>query len=215
MQRRMRLAIATLMSASFALLPAALASADDAVPAPPIETPVADHLVIDGAEVSVAVMPGFADDGPVVIVTDEGLETGVIEPDGSITTDNAAGRPQSRAALRSCGWTTWVAPTNGVWNQSGPGCSLIGTTSTTTAGYTVTVDGNALAGACVQIKGHKLTPLSSGGYQWVTQWGGIGCLPAYGGSGGGTILWGNVADTTRVLTKSSGGVVGSAGMFLS
>ncbi|MFF2486853.1 hypothetical protein ACFVSU_10655 [Microbacterium sp. NPDC058062] len=215
MQKRTRLALAAVVSATLAILPAALASADDAVPSPPVEKPVADHLVIDGEEVPVAVMPGFADSGPVVIATDNGLETGVIEEDGTITTDSAAGRPQSRAALAGCGgWTTWVAPANNLWNQSVPGCSLIGTTSTTTAGYSVTVDGSALAGACVQIKGHKLTPVSTGGYQWVTDWKGIGCLPAYGGGGSGTILWGNVADTTRLLTKSSGGgVIGSSGMF--
>lgn len=213
MQRRTRLSLAALMSAGLALFPATLALANDAA-APPIEEPVADHLIIDGVEVPVAVMPGFAESGPVVIATDEGVETGVIEADGSITTDSAAGRPQSRAALSSCtGWTNWVAPANGVWNQSVAGCSLIGTTSTTKAGYSVTVDGNSLGGACVQIKGHRLTPISTGGYQWVTDWSGIGCLPAYGGAGTGSILWGNVADTTRLLTKASSPVVGSAGMF--
>lgn len=215
MKIRTRLALTAVMSASLALLPVTLATADDAVPTPPVEEQVADHLIIDGVEVPVAVMPGFADSGAVVIATEDGLETGVIEEDGSITTDSAAGRAQSRAALLSCGgWTTWVAPANNLWNQSVAGCSLIGTTNTTPAGYSVTVDGNALAGACVQIKGHKLSPLSSGGYQWVTDWKGIGCLPAAGGSGSGSILWGKVADTTRILAKSSGAVIGSSGMFI-
>jgi hypothetical protein len=217
MQRRKTLLITGVLVVGIALVPAGTAyAASTGTPPPPQPSPVepiADHLVIDGNVVQVAVMPGFPTSGPVVIGTGDQVETAIIESDGTVTTDAAAGRPQSKAALAGCSsWTTWTSPANGLWNQSPPGCSFIGTTADTRAGYRVSVDGNGAAGAYVQIWGHQLTPSSGGGYQWTGVWGGIGAVSP-GDEANANIVWGPVADNTYIFTKSQGAVVGSAGMF--
>lgn len=188
------------------------AAAGDEIPPVPDVTPVADHLIVDGVRVNVTVMSDFDTSGPVLILNSKGVETGTITQPGVVVSDRAAGKPQSRAALAGCSWTSWVAPGDTLWHQSLPGCSYIGTTNTTTAGYEVTTDFNSAGSGCAQILGYHLTWVSTGGYQWTGFWSGIGCVPS-GSSGTGTVLWGNVASSKRILVKSGGGPAGAAGMF--
>ncbi|WP_308490947.1 hypothetical protein [Microbacterium terrisoli] len=158
-------------------------------------------------------MSDFPSSGDVVITDGTRAETGVITKRGHVTTDRAAGKLQSQAALAACGWTNWTAPfTWPVKWWLTRGCSLIGTTASATAGYTIDVDINSLGGACHQVYGYHLTPVSSGGYQYTGFWTGTGCINP-GGDSGWTVPWGNVAAVKQLYAKTTGGAAGSAGMF--
>lgn len=175
--------------------------------------PVADHLMIDGERIEVAVMPDFPNEGYVELLTDNGVEYGEIVEKGVVVTERTAAKGITAAAAASCGtWINWAAPGNGNYIQGPPGCSFIGLNKDTKAGYEFVVNVLSLGGACTQALGYHLTPVSTGGYQYTAYWTGMGCRSA-GSTWGGTVQWGNVAAVKKILVKSTGAGIGSNGQF--
>lgn len=108
--------------------------------------PVADHLVIDGERVEVAVMPSFPSTGYVEILNGHTVEYGEIVDGGTIVTDRTAAKPVSPKAVASCNWTSWVAPATGNYVPTVQGCSFIGLNSSVQAGYEVVIGSASLGG---------------------------------------------------------------------
>lgn len=93
--------------------------------------PVADHLMIDGERIEVAVMPDFPNEGYVELLTDNGVEYGEIVEKGVVVTERTAAKGITAAAAASCGtWINWAAPGNGNYIQGPPAAPLSGSTKT-------------------------------------------------------------------------------------
>lgn len=192
---------------------------DDAGPGDVVVTPTDDSLLIDGKPADIVVMPDFRTSGPVTVIDDRG----VVSVD-SVTLEGAAGEqralePAGRlaseplapsAALASC-WRNWVAPGSASWYTSVDGCSLIGVTSTAMAGYSWTVDWASLGSACLKGRGYYYLSWPGGG-SWYQTYRSVGC-GASGSSGGGSVLWGNVASVKKVQMYATSSPIGAAGMF--
>ncbi|MBS1675237.1 MAG: hypothetical protein JSS74_14880 [Actinobacteria bacterium] len=186
----------------------------DVLPPPEIKQ-VADHLIIDGQRVDVAVMSDFPDSGPVLILGDGTVESGQITSDGTVATDKSLGRaPLSPDTVNACGDRYgWTAAGDGNYHLSIYGCSLIGTSSSFQAGYEIGIDGANYGGACGMALGYHLVPASGGGYVYSAFWTGLGCKNP-GQSITGAVPWGNVAASKRVNMMSSSAPIGSSGWFI-
>jgi len=133
----------------------------------------------------------------------------LVKEDGR-RTDLALVDVTNKAALASC-WRTWIAPGNAAWHTSVDGCALIGATATATAGYSWTVDWNSLGAACLKGRGYYYQSYPGGG-SWYQIYRAIGCGSS-GTSGGGSVLWGNVASVKKVQMLATSSPIGAAGMF--
>lgn len=177
-----------------------------------IVEPLDATLVIDGKPTNIAVMPDFDPQAPAVVIDADGQpvpvsDISIVDANGK-STDVATVNTTDRAALESC-WRSWVAPGTGTWYYSGYGCSLIGMNATARVGYGWTVDSNSIGAACLQGRGYQHLTYP-GGSTWSEIYGGIGCGGG-GDSGGGTLLWGEVASTKRIKMISYSTPSGAAG----
>ncbi|MHA6694650.1 hypothetical protein [Homoserinimonas sp. A520] len=192
-------------------------SADKSHPVPFTE-PIADHLIIDGEKVAVTVME-LPPSGPVEIIGAGPSQLAEVVSgeivNGEVVTDNpvAAKSLTDVAPMAACSWKNWVAPAGGAYYQSVAGCYVIGASTSTQVGYNISINTSTVAGACGQALGYKLVPGSNGSYYYAGYWQALGCKNP-GQLIQGTVNWGNVAASKRVLMASTGGIAGSSGQFL-
>ncbi|KHK99579.1 hypothetical protein LK09_02925 [Microbacterium mangrovi] len=146
-------------------------------------------------------------DGRIKKVSATSVDGVQIESGGNASKFAAGG-----AAPLASTWHTWAAPGDGNWHTSVNGKAIGGSSSAYQAGYKVTIDTNALSGACVKVKGFKQLTTPAGKKYYDSFWKSIGCAGP-GGEVTGTVQWGSVLAYEQIQVKSESYLIGSAGMF--